>query len=343
MATDKEVPIMEICRRLGFRHPLSVQVMSVLKDPAVYLPDVQPMLTALSNSSWVRKKERAVAAWLITHGNWSEDQCRIISETLSETVQRAMQTMRPGRVILRWFADGMLLSFLLVSVIGMINPETYMHKGVMEACVEALALFAFYTLAGSVISVPYAAYRDNRRLRKLAPVVKALGHTGHLTALASLATTILHPDLRVAATSALQNVTAGLLPEDYGTLPTETVPALCRALVGTPFATVQVILQALGVIGDERAIGSVERLLERAKSPEVRLAAANLLPVLQQRAAENEASSLLLRASHSPSDSEQTLLRAAWESSVTDSSQLLRMATSAETEERESEQQTRGK
>jgi len=93
------------------------------------------------------------------------------------------------------------------------------------------------------------------------------------------------------------------------TLSPQTVPALSHALTVAPHETEPVILQALAMIGDERAIPAVEQLLKRATHPEIRAAATGLLSILQQRARDNQAFSLLLRASNAPADAGQTLLR----------------------------------
>jgi hypothetical protein len=195
-----------------------------------------------------------------------------------------------------------------------------------------LFLSAVFTVLGAIVSLPvslpFSFWLDNRKLKRLYPAIEALDAVGRPASLAALATASRSWVLEKTAASALASVTARLRPDDYGALPSRTVPALCHALLGTPSQTVLVLLQALTVIGDGRAIPAVETLSLQAMRPEVREAATQLLPLLQQRARNSRATATLLRASHAPAESSQILLRAARDQSVTDPSQLLRIANS---------------
>lgn len=92
-------------------------------------------------------------------------------------------------------------------------------------------------------------------------------------------------------------------------LPGNTVPALCQALSCADYTTTLVILRALYVIGDGRAIKTVERIQLRPPGPEAGVEATKLLNVLRQRDIESPTSSQLLRASRIVGHGEQELLR----------------------------------
>jgi hypothetical protein len=161
--------------------------------------------------------------------------------------------------------------------------------------------------------------------------------------MATVAAAYAFDPLRELAASALSRIAAMLRPEDYGSLPNRTVPGLCYALAKAEFPlgggkpdpqTVMVVLQALGVIGDGRAIKAVERIAKVSHIIEAREAATRLLPILHQRAAESQASGQLLRPSSAAADAQEVLLRAAAGSAETDSSEVLVRATAGPEEER---------
>ena len=132
--------------------------------------------------------------------------------------------------------------------------------------------------------------------------------------------------VRDAATSALAKVTANLRPDHYGTLPGDTIPSLCKALDWANSDAKLVILNALAVIGDGRAIASVERLERKPPTPDVGTAASDLLPILRHRDMESKAPTQLLRSSIQANEGEQELLRAAASASADDPDMLLRAA-----------------
>ena len=83
-------------------------------------------------------------------------------------------------------------------------------------------------------------------------------------------------------------------------------------------------LEALGKIGDGRAVYTVERLAARGKSSAIRQAAAQILPILQERQRAENAPGVLLRAANRPGSDVNNLLRPAEEAAPTDPQQLLR-------------------
>ena len=90
------------------------------------------------------------------------------------------------------------------------------------------------------------------------------------------------------------------------------------------------ILSALEQIGDEKAVPHVAKLARTARNPQVRVAAQECLPFLQQRAEQTRIEQTLLRASMS-TDSPDMLLRPTIAVAPTEPQQLLR-ASNAEAE-----------
>ena len=333
MERETTDPILKALLALRKQHPLRQQANATFLDPQAPVEDLQPVLRALTSTSRFRRNERAVASWLIAHANWTEDQRITLSEKLAVKVDKAAKGSRADRVLLRWFQRGMIASALFFCLLIVLFTPSIRPIHIVGFCVSMLILSALLTVLCSFISLPLSLWMDHRRLRELSCTVEALGELGQPASIASLAKAAVHSPLRDAAASALKRVTAALRPEDLGALPGQPVPALCGVVTATAPETVLTALQALTLIGDGRAISTVEFLSVNAFRPDVRDAAMKLLPILRQRDFEHQSSSLLLRASDVPTDSGQTLLRPAHEQpTTTDPAQLLRMATPAENE-----------
>ena len=149
---------------------------------------------------------------------------------------------------------------------------------------------------------------------------------GQPSCLGTLARAYGHYPSSYEAGVALEHVVERLRPEDYGTLPAETVPAICKTFTKADQTTASALINALGVIGDGRAIKAVERLMQNAESDGVRSAASLLLPILQQRAADSRSATQLLRPSSAQQAGQESLLRVAEASSLASANELLRVA-----------------
>jgi hypothetical protein len=328
-------PILKALSTLRKDHPLRQQAMTTFVDPQAPVEDLHPVLQALTGAFQLRKNEHAVASWLIAHANWTDEQRIALSEKLSIAVDKAAKRRRPGRTLLRWFLRFLSVTALIfLRIYSVPFREAYDIPGIIiEVGIISLYVSFPLTLAGFLVSLPVSLWIDHRRLKQLATAVEALGELGQPASIASLAKAAVHSPLRDAASSALNKVTSALRPEDLGARPGQPVPALCGVVTATAPETVLTALQALTLIGDGRAISTVEFLSVNAFRPDVRDAALRLLPILRQRDFEHQSSSLLLRASDVPPDSGQTLLRPVREQpTTTDPAQLLRMATPAENE-----------
>jgi hypothetical protein len=79
----------------------------------------------------------------------------------------------------------------------------------------------------------------------------------------------------------------------------------------TDEALLLVVLEALGRVGDGRAVLPVERLEKKGRTAQIRRAAAAILPILRDRQDKENAHATLLRASTTPNDAPNVLLRPA--------------------------------
>lgn len=312
-------------------HALYQQVKAVEANPNTPITDMAPVLDALGSSPW-RTKEHALAFRLIKHVCWTEEQRVVLSERLCAIIDRATQQRTSGRAILRWFLRGLSLMYPLV-FFALLRVELSTAASFLRIGLVALIPAALATVMTAMITVPTSLYIDNATLRRFLPFVAALGQVGQPVAILSVVTVYSHADLRAEAASALQYITARLRPEDYGTLPARTVPALCEMLPATSPQTALVILKALFFIGDGRAFRSVETHAQRTRNQEIRETAEQLLPLLYQRALESQAMTQLLRASSIPQENGQNLLRAVRDQAGTDPAQLLRIACGSTQEE----------
>jgi hypothetical protein len=136
-----------------------------------------------------------------------------------------------------------------------------------------------------------------------------------------------------------------LTPAHYATLPVETVPALCDLIStehrmsskGGNEVWVLHLLDALGNVGDGRAVPFVSRLAQTAKNSAIREKAYDILPVLQARKQLEEGYSILLRPSQISTNPQTELLRAANAHTDAQPETLLRAVNSVEASDASSE------
>src|SRR5579863_2980538 len=79
--------------------------------------------------------------------------------------------------------------------------------------------------------------------------------------------------VREAAVEALPSVLPTLTPAHYGTLDGQAVPNLCKLLYPFEAKWTRQILEALGKVGDGRAVEPVQRLIAERPNAAIRAAA----------------------------------------------------------------------
>lgn len=132
--------------------------------------------------------------------------------------------------------------------------------------------------------------------------------------------------VRQAAALALPRVLASLTPDCYLRMSARFVPNLCHLLNHVKEPLQRDILNALGRMGDGRAVFAVQRFIAKTDSKPLRKTAESVLPILERRQIQETAHSTLLRASAAPDDAPNVLLRPAYGGYEDPPQQLLRPA-----------------
>lgn len=267
------------------------------------------MLQVLTSRRFRDRSKIVAAAWIVSNANWSGEQRETISQELCKSLRWAMSG----------WSGGFGLSWLyLVYVVATLELFAVYYFGLGTAF--ALLSFAAYMLVCLLLT----KRETFSKLIQARVTLEALSKLADPTSLGTSANATKHAVVRDAATSALAKITANLRPEHFGAVPNDTVPSLCNALDWANTAESQVILNALAVIGDGRAIKTIERLSQNPPTPEIGTAALELLPILRQREIESKAPAQLLRAGSRPQDKESELLRAVAAGGEHDPNVLLR-------------------
>lgn len=322
-------------RALDPEHPLRQQAMSVLDGPQMLIQDIAPVLEAIQRLPALGSQEFEVACWLIGHAEWSAAQSATLSAKLSGLLNELLEARKPGRFAGR--SMGYCLFWvsvpLLTNMLTSLLPEKIFNITILPGLLFLLSLPVGAALVWSISSWDG---RHKRKQRKA--IMEALAQVGQSAALLPLATATLEYSLHDETVPVLLRVLERVQARDFGTLPAQTIPTLCKTLPLLPPHQVLIVLKALALIGDAHAIDPVQRLSREARDSEIKREAAQLLPLLQQRARDIQASALLLRASDAPAESGATLLRVPHNPPTTDPTQLLRVANSGNLTQESSEQ-----
>jgi hypothetical protein len=137
------------------------------------------------------------------------------------------------------------------------------------------------------------------------------------------------PEITSAIRSSLIRLLPRVQPQDTGMFTEGTLSILCCELSTASSQYAHAIISALGVIGSASVISHIEQSLAQSKGnlrkdPTVLDAAIALLATLREKADAERASGTLLRASDHPDERSDVLLRAASDSTKSESAILLR-------------------
>lgn len=141
---------------------------------------------------------------------------------------------------------------------------------------------------------------EDRRINRLrAAAIEALGRIRAPEVCGVLAGCLFTANLSLAraARQALKQALPMLTPDHYGALESSVVPNLCRALLHSDDALALLVLEALGKMGDGRAVRSVEETVRRGRTEAICRAAEAILPVLRERQQQENDRRMLLRGS----------------------------------------------
>jgi hypothetical protein len=299
------------------------------------LTEVQPVLEALSLTSPRRWRERGAAAWILGQVQLQPEEkasaveglCQLLDNqtytgrrrSIKRPLKRAAQLLYVPTLL------GMLITFLFL-VITLVN-DSPASRSLLDWMLPCVLGTAVYTIVTAPLTISIATAGDRKRnARVRAAAATSLGRMQMPQSVGALARAVLNGSMPVhkAASSALQHVLPTLTPDHYGQLGADAVPSLCRVLPFAEETLALAILDALAKVGDGSAVDSVERLTKRGRTAKVREEATRLLPILQQRQAEENAPKILLRASEQTRPGGDVLLRPASGVSDARSEELLR-------------------
>lgn len=286
--------------------------------------EITNLLVTIAEPSCFRWREQQLAVMLLRFLPLARLQRVIAHERLRNIFEMKVwpdyQTLFALRFVPVWFLFGLLLSSLEV-------PSLF-----------ALILSA---IPATVIILPLSGIWEDGRLNCLrAAALRTCGRLKLLESLPMVNDALFYApgleqtrgchQVRTAALEALPLIASALTPEDYGRVPSDFVPNLCRALYHPDDWIVMLALETLEKVGDGRAVKPVARMVEQGRTPELRAAAARILPILQERERLEAAPHVLLRASDAPAPKPDELLRPAMDSGEREPETLLRAATPQE-------------
>ncbi len=322
---ESDEQIANMCRMLRPGNPLRRQAEVVLTNRLAPIDDVRPVVRAFKTWTGSRGKRGAVATWLVENAAWNKGQRDTITGELSVRVVKVILSRKPAAYTSRMLYSGTILSVVLCAGYVLFTTSEGGKLGRMGLFTASLIATAGVLLLGSIIAVPLSIFFDSLSSNSITRAVELLGKASDPRCLATLATALTHLPMRDAAATALKLIGSKVRPTDYGALPGQTVPSLCRALAKADNDTALVILSVLETIGDERANVAVAKKLEKTANFEVSEAALRALAAIRQRADESRTSGMLLRPSSAAPDAERMLLRAAHGQGDMHEEQLLRV------------------
>ena len=291
---------------------------SVLQ-PNAAAPALTALLDAMPEKRWRERVVATIALRYVTIAPQSESAAALAlcKASRSDMMRRIATANIPAVTCLLSGMAALLASAILYNTTGwlLITGAILLATG---AFLFLASPFIFFTLmlrnAARNTNVRFAAVETLARLQ-------LPGSAGAL-AKASRGNKRLANVTRQALIQLLPTLTEA----HYGQLPGDVTPELCALLLDseTPEHLIALTAEALGKVGDGRAVEPMQKFALLAPTPQLRGLAENALPILMARREQENASSTLLRHSSAPPIDAGLLLRAASGSAVTPPEQLLR-------------------
>ena len=303
---------------------------------------VECLIDALRDASLRHEKRRTLAAWSLGRMPLTPEQRAEVIAALHDLITKRSSPPRIKKALRKALllplipaalCSGLILA-LLLSFVERVGLSLWPLLGGLS-----LTTF-FFWLAFTACLGPFLYDSSSEQHRRtLAAAAATLGRLDAMEEISVLAQTVMHnnPQIRLAAAEALKSTLPLLTEEHYGALNSETVPALCRilgikGLVARNYNDEEfnlLLLEALGKIGDGRAVPFVQRAAAMAWTAPLRQAATAILPTLEARREKENEYGMLLRGAAMPLDPPDTLLRPAFETPDTAPEQLLRPTSDA--------------
>lgn len=306
-------------RRIRRRSLLTPDALAQLGQSRLPTETLHALLTMLEGPFEEHWEERATAAWALGLAHLTPRQQQTVSRVLCHVLRRKMLARSVHNE--RWL-DAPIVMVAIPWLLCWLFALTWRSSEGQGSPV----LFQAGALFGSM----YIGYRLNQSLKTAATVranrlrataATALGRIACVDSIATLARTALDGSrmVRRAAEPALMACLAQLTSAHYGDMEADVVPNLCRLLErareqlhrNSASATelALCILDALGKIGDGRAVPAARNLINTGWTAPVNQAAKELLPLLLTRQQQETNQRILLRGATMPTDPPLTLLR----------------------------------
>lgn len=337
---------LRLLRRLAPTNPVRRATEALLDLRPAPSAGIQPLLDALANSSDARWKERTVAAWALGRASLDPEQSLAATEMLCRVLENRQIgpgrrfLARASRTLFQAAAPLLLLPALYAAgpFLSNLHDEIGFRWGeVAYFAGSLLAFLLYYGLPFLCLTAPFyalfelvAAVDRANNVRVMAAA--SLGRIRLPQSISALAGVAYDGSrsVAVASGSALRHILPVLRNEHYGQLGAQTVPNLCRLLGHPSELFVLELLQALGKVGDGRAVSAVEWLARQGETVWLREAAERILPILKERQQRENAPKLLLRPSSACDQTPETLLRAAPQTTEASPNHLLRASATEE-------------
>ncbi len=348
-----------------FSEPLHIVANRFSKGLSLDEFHFETLLQNLQNPSATRWRRRMLASWVLGNAPFNEEKSLQAVTALGESVEKSHK--QDGVGVLARFLLRSSLYFILTMVViycidglfgfdihGMINRDNRFAMPYVNLWVEVIrrlnleplryhssawGVLAYFLLCASLISspisLPLSLLLDKKRQTRVRrEATLSLAQLGRVEALPYLLSAIrgAKGELHTEMLNAIGELLPRLTSEDYGRFRSDTVPNLCHLLERCSGDYQLKALQALGAIGDSRAIPAVRRLAgvfaqDKSLYTSISKTAIEILPILEAREAQESHSRNLLRASQEPF-AEKELLRPSYAVAETQPETLLRPSES---------------
>jgi hypothetical protein len=272
-----------------------------------------------------RVSEKLAAMWALAYAGVLSGDPRSAADSLRTVLQNKEMSaghrtlLRGSRAVGRSLLIGGFLAVMIWLLLRMPdNPGLRLLIG----------LFAGPTAIAVIAGPLYFLVQDwDAQILARTEAARILGVLGFPEDIALLAATSWDAAIttRKEAARALRGILQTIDQSHYGRLPADTTPGLCQLLESPDEALALLAVDALREVGDGRAIDSLEHAVQKSPSWDVRMAAARVLPILEERRRRGDDPSVLVRSSDAP-PTEASLLRPASGSRASNPDSLPRAA-----------------
>ena len=288
-------------------------------------PEAVPaLIQATVQRSGFRWRERIVAAWCLGLTEMRDSQRSAVLEALGVLANHSLERDNTGAFLRLQYRA------LFITI-----PFTILTGGLMNLFQELSPLHllqtALFNFLVSIFVLPFSTMLERRRMNLArAAAVLSLGRMSAPEATGVVAAAIYDKvgegssEVKKAAERALPSVLGALRPDHYGQVRRNSIDYLCRILQDKRNYLVIAALEALEKVGGGSAVDPVARVAKKSRIPDVRALAGRILPVLESRRRDEQAPSLLLRATSLGEVDEAVLLRPFEQKEAIDPSLLLR-------------------